>query len=98
MRGVQISQKSKVNQPYQAHQPWQSNSLIWGSPPPINIAQSEGREVYSPDAPHSILLYHIILLSRVGDRPTATILQVQFSFFDFCQFFKAKYSTKICPS
>ena len=25
--GVQISQKSKVNQPYQARQPWQSNSL-----------------------------------------------------------------------
>ena len=25
--GVQISQKSTVNQPYQAHQPWQSNRL-----------------------------------------------------------------------
>ena len=26
--GVRISQNSKVNQPNQGHQPWQSNSLI----------------------------------------------------------------------
>ena len=26
--GVQISQRSKVNQPKQGHQPWQSNSLL----------------------------------------------------------------------
>ena len=25
--GMQISPKAKFNQPYQAHQPWQSNSL-----------------------------------------------------------------------
>ena len=25
---MQISQKSKVNQPNQGHQPWQSNSLV----------------------------------------------------------------------
>ena len=36
--------------------------------------------------------------SRVGDRPTATILQVQFHFVIFAWFFNAKYSTKICPS
>ena len=30
------------------------------------------------------------LLSRVGDRPTATILQVQFHFFDFCLVFSSK--------
>ena len=41
---------------------------------------------------------YICILSRVGDRPTATILQAQFHFFDFCLVFKAKYSTKICPS
>ena len=41
---------------------------------------------------------NIIILSRVGDRPTATILQVQFHFLIFALFFKAKYSTKICPS
>ena len=28
---MQISQKSKVNQPYQAHQPWQSNSLTYNT-------------------------------------------------------------------
>ena len=38
------------------------------------------------------------LQSRVGDRPTAIILQVQFHFFIFALFFNAKYSTKICPS
>ena len=26
----------------------------------------------------------ILVLSRVGDRPTATILHAQFHFFDFC--------------
>ena len=38
------------------------------------------------------------VLSRVGDRPTATILQVQFHFLEFCLVFKTKYLTKICPS
>ena len=47
------------------------------------------------------LLWRLIwrLQSRVGDRPTATILQVQFHFFlIFAWVFKTKYSTKICPS
>ena len=30
---------------------------------------------------------HWGVLSRVGDRPTATILQAQFHFFDFCLVF-----------
>ena len=31
--------------------------------------------------------YNLFLLSRVGDRPAAAILQVQFNFFDFCLVF-----------
>ena len=33
------------------------------------------------------VLLSACLLSRVGDRPTAAILQVQFHFFDFCLVF-----------
>ena len=36
------------------------------------------------------------LLSRVGDRPTATILHAQFHLLIFAH--NAKYSTKVCPS
>ena len=35
----------------------------------------------------AIAIVAIAILSRVGDRPTATILQVQFHFFDFCLVF-----------
>ena len=38
------------------------------------------------------------ILSRVGDRPTATILHAQFHLFDFCMVFEGKTFTKICPS
>ena len=36
--------------------------------------------------------------SRVGDRPTATILHAQLHFFIFAWVFIAKYSSKIYPS
>ena len=37
------------------------------------------------------------ILSRVGDRPTATILQVQFHFFDFCLIFQSKIFDQNMP-
>ena len=37
------------------------------------------------------------ILSRVGDRPTATILQVQFHFFDFCLVFYGKIFDQNMP-
>ena len=37
------------------------------------------------------------LLQRVGDRPTATILQVQFHFFDFCMVFKGRIFDQNMP-
>ena len=37
------------------------------------------------------------VLSRVGDRPTATILQVQFHFFDFCLVFYGKIFDQNMP-
>ena len=37
------------------------------------------------------------ILSRVGDRPTATILQVQFHFFDFCFVFEGKIFDQNMP-
>ena len=38
------------------------------------------------------------VLSRVGDRPTATILHTQLNFVFFAWVFMAEYSTKICSS
>ena len=36
---------------------------------------------------HLIHYFIYLLLSRVGDRPTATILHAQLNFFDFCSGF-----------
>ena len=52
-------------------------------------------------AQHGVQIWPILgrcwahLLSRVGDRPTDTILHAQFHFLIFAKVFKAKYSTKI---
>ena len=37
------------------------------------------------------------ILSRVGDRPTATILHAQMHFFDFAEAFKANIRPKYAP-
>ena len=37
------------------------------------------------------------ILSRVGDRPTATILQAQFHFVDFCMVFQGKIFDQNMP-
>ena len=42
-------------------------------------------------------LIAIRILSRVGDRPTATILQVQFHLFDFCLVFYGKICDQNMP-
>ena len=44
--GVQISEKCKANQPYQAHQPWQSNIL---SLDPPRIIQESLLGLYGAD-------------------------------------------------
>ena len=47
---------------------------------------------------YTYIYIYIYILSRVGDRPTATILHAQFHFLIFAWVFKSKYATKICPS
>ena len=57
-----------------------------------------GRFAFCFHVPQRVLALEGLLMSRVGDRPTATILHAQFHCFDFCfWFFKQNIQPKYAP-
>ena len=56
-----------------------------------------GRFAFSFHVPQRVLALEGLLMSRVGDRPTATILHAQFNFFDFCLGFQRKIFDQKMP-
>ena len=71
------------------------NIPIFHKLPIFQYAQSISQ--YTQYGSAAVLRTSICVLSRGGDRPTATILHAQFHFLIFALLFKAKYLTKYTP-